>query len=47
MPNHPIDLWTSKKKIRNNSHRNTDIDMSSIKMQLEDDTENGAMHCNF
>ncbi|WP_312832783.1 AfsR/SARP family transcriptional regulator [Sedimentibacter saalensis] len=36
-----------QKKIRNNSHRNTDIDMSSIKMQLEDDTENGAMHCNF
>ncbi|MEA5095452.1 MAG: bacterial transcriptional activator domain-containing protein [Sedimentibacter saalensis] len=36
-----------QKKIRNNSHRNTDIDMSSIKMELEDAEDNGAMHCNF
>ncbi len=36
-----------QRKIHNNSHRNTDIDLSSIKMQLEDSTENGAMHCNF
>jgi DNA-binding SARP family transcriptional activator len=39
-----IDL---QKKIHNNSHRNTDIDLNSIKMQLEDAAENGAMHCNF
>ncbi len=36
-----------KKKIQNNSHRNTDIDLTSINMQLEDAAENGAMHCNF
>jgi DNA-binding SARP family transcriptional activator len=36
-----------QKKIHNNSHRNTDIDLNSIKMQLEDAAENGAMHCNF
>lgn len=36
-----------RKKIHNNSHKNTDIDLSSIKMQLEEAAENGAMHCNF
>jgi DNA-binding SARP family transcriptional activator len=36
-----------QKKIHNNSHKNTDIDLSSIKLQLEDAAENGAMHCNF
>lgn len=39
-----IDL---QKKIHNNSHKNTDIDLSSIKLQLEETSENGAMHCNF
>lgn len=36
-----------QKKIHNNSHRNSDVDLTSIKLQLEDGTENGAMHCNF
>ena len=34
-------------KIQNNSHRNSDIDISSIKMQLQEDAISGAMHCNF
>ncbi|MEL7649809.1 MAG: bacterial transcriptional activator domain-containing protein [Sedimentibacter sp.] len=35
------------KKIQNSTHRNSDLDISNIKMQLEEDTSDGALFCNF
>lgn len=35
------------KKAQNNTSRNGNIDISSIKMKLEDGPATGAMHCNF